>query len=476
MTTTTMTRVSAPGKVLIAGGYLVLEPQYAGAVLAASSRFHTAVSLDASATPSSALAVTVHSPQFHQVLTGVLSADAFELSPQSPANPYVEKTLQVCAKALHGLLGPAFGAKLASLAKTHSLRITLEADNDFYSQSAQLLERGLPVTREHLAKLPAFLPCPLDASGTPVIAKTGMGSSAALITSLVGAVLRFFGAVTLPTAQSTAVTPGVDIVHHLAQIAHSIAQDKIGSGFDVSAAAYGNQCYNRFSPERVQSFVAQKNLSAIAPADLAACIQSRWDNVVKPFGLPHNMHMIMGDVNAGSATVSMVRQVLAWKKADAAGSHALWETLNAKNMQIVAQFEALPAVADDVWARLAEAPSTSWVHLNAVLGAALLAMRATFEEIRHLLRTMGSAAGVAIEPEEQTALIDATMRVPGVLFGGVPGAGGNDAIFALVLHPSVLPRVETFWSTWTATRVSALLVDVAKSGVQGGLLEEAVAI
>lgn len=38
-----MTTVSAPGKVLIAGGYLVLDQQYSGLVVAATSRFYTVI-------------------------------------------------------------------------------------------------------------------------------------------------------------------------------------------------------------------------------------------------------------------------------------------------------------------------------------------------------------------------------------------------------------------------------------------------
>jgi hypothetical protein len=40
------------------------------------------------------------------------------------------------------------------------LQLVLQADNDFYSQTAQLEARRLPVTAESLATLPAFLPCP----------------------------------------------------------------------------------------------------------------------------------------------------------------------------------------------------------------------------------------------------------------------------------------------------------------------------
>lgn len=79
------------------------------------------------------------------------------------------------------------------------------------------------------------------------VSKTGMGSSAALTTSLVGALLHALGVLDV----------GADvhhnsrrIVHNLAQLAHCIAQGKIGSGFDVSAAVYGSQIYNRFDPKK----------------------------------------------------------------------------------------------------------------------------------------------------------------------------------------------------------------------------------
>ena len=63
---------------------------------------------------------------------------------------------------------------------------------------------------------------------------------------------------------------------------------------------------------------------------------------------------------------------------------------------------------------------------------------------------MGDAAGVGIEPIEQTKLLDATLQVPGVLCVGVPGAGGVDAVFALVLSLGVRETVETLWASWTS--------------------------
>jgi phosphomevalonate kinase len=55
-----MTVISAPGKVLLAGGYLVLDPKYSGLVIAASSRFYAAIENG----KTSEYLIRVMSPQF----------------------------------------------------------------------------------------------------------------------------------------------------------------------------------------------------------------------------------------------------------------------------------------------------------------------------------------------------------------------------------------------------------------------------
>ena len=57
------------------------------------------------------------------------------------------------------------------------------------------------------------------------------------------------------------------------------------------------------------------------------------------------------------------------------------------------------------------------------------------QDIRDNMRKMGELSGVPIEPPEQTALLDACVGVAGVIGGGVPGAGGYDAIWLLVCDP-----------------------------------------
>lgn len=140
----------------------------------------------------------------------------------------------------------------------------------------------------------------LDEHNNPVVAKTGMGSSAAMTTSLVASLLEFFQVINLENGSHR----DLEILHNLAQLAHAIAQGKIGSGFDVSSAVYGTQVYERFDPSI---------LNACLPSDVSSRTiyetvmnQSAWNQVIHPFSLPPGLDLMMGDVCGGSSSTSMV--------------------------------------------------------------------------------------------------------------------------------------------------------------------------
>ena len=107
----------------------------------------------------------------------------------------------------------------------------------------------------------------------------------------------------------------------------------------------------------------------------------------------------------------------------------------------------------------------------------LLDFQAAFRRCRQLLKRMGEAAGVGIEPDSQTSLVDATEGLAGVISAGVPGAGGVDAVFAITLSESSRRNVETLWAGWSGsggTRVCPLLLraDIgARAGVRVESLE-----
>ena len=96
------------------------------------------------------------------------------------------------------------------------------------------------MTYDNLRSLPRFnhLNIPISRAN-----KTGLGSSAALITALTAALLNFY------TDADISSDEGSHIVHNLAQVAHCAAQGKVGSGFDIAAAVYGSCIYRRFDPK-----------------------------------------------------------------------------------------------------------------------------------------------------------------------------------------------------------------------------------
>lgn len=116
------------------------------------------------------------------------------------------------------------------------------------------------------------------ANSRPEVAKTGLGSSAAMTTAVVAALLHYFGVVRLPSSkdfQDRKDTEDLDVVHKIAQTAHCIAQGKVGSGFDVSSAVYGSQRYVRFSPEVISSAQVFP-LSPFVPSCLFLWAHFKW--------------------------------------------------------------------------------------------------------------------------------------------------------------------------------------------------------
>ena len=88
-----------------------------------------------------------------------------------------------------------------------------------------------------------------------------MGSSAALITSIVSALLLRLGVITeedfnRPDSNAR------KLAHNTAQFVHCFAQGKVGSGFDVSAAVFGSQMYTRFSPTLLDGLMKGGDVSS----------------------------------------------------------------------------------------------------------------------------------------------------------------------------------------------------------------------
>jgi len=173
-----------------------------------------------------------------------------------------------------------------------------------------------------------------------------------------------------------------------------------------------------------------------SPGPDIACTQDFW---VSEGGL---------SVEDGGCVTSACKR--AW---DRAQGPPLWKSLAATNAGLAA---CLHLAA--VWA--SENPSQYANALAATRGAPspglspsqhhlrfqhpLRCIAASFALARRQLRELGEMSGVDIEPSSQSGLIEATLKVPGVMAVGVPGAGGYDAIFALVAEGAE-EDVEAAW-------------------------------
>lgn len=86
------TVVSSPGKVLIAGGYLVLDPAYSGIVVSTSSRFYTIVKDEPRVSPG---IIQVRSPQFKRSTWKYIikpeSETILEPSPEKSVSPMITR-------------------------------------------------------------------------------------------------------------------------------------------------------------------------------------------------------------------------------------------------------------------------------------------------------------------------------------------------------------------------------------------------
>lgn len=328
---------------------------------------------------------------------------------------------------------------------SHSMtpaRLTILADSSYYS-APDTSPSAEAAAAEHPPQTGRFIHMQTTLKEAK---KTGLGSSAALVTSLTAALLSHY---LDPAFFNLATDQGKTVLHNLAQTAHCRAQGKIGSGFDVAAAVYGSCLYRRFSPSVLEA-VPHPGQPAFASKLVEVVTGAGWDTEIKKDAvtLPSGVAMRMCDVDCGSQTVGMVKAVNAWRAKDPAGSKALWEELQRRNGVLAGMLAA---------GNLDELPAA--LHAS-----------------RELVRKMGVESGVPIEPESQTELIDALTGVDGVYGGVVPGAGGFDAVALLLKDDEdTAKRVDAFLAEWSKkkdAKVKLLGVRGELEGVRSEKLSE----
>lgn len=327
------------------------------------------------------------------------------------------------------------------------LRITILADDSYYSSSP---------SSERSGKFKDFGVALREAH------KTGLGSSAALVTALTAALIVYMGRnnpsadLSNPTIQKR--------VHNVAQAAHCAAQGKVGSGFDVAAAVYGSCLYRRFSPN-ILSDLGNSQSPGFGDR-LRRCVEDLnleqpWDVEIssKTVEIPESLLLLMCDVDCGSETPGMVKRVLAWRKEKPEEARMLWTELQYGTEELCRNLRSLAKNDNDLT-----------MHEQNSLGDTILTIRA-------VVRSMSQKSQVPIEPPVITELLDFCTGLPGVVGGVAPGAGGYDAVALLVRNDvDVVRDLEERLKSWTTSsegtngatigKVSLLKVKQGHDGVR----------
>lgn len=386
-----MRAYSAPGKALLAGGYLVIDPQYSAYVTALSACMHLVVTSTKSQGHST---VVVKSPQFTQGLWEykmVQTDDGWEAQEvQKKNNPFLEATLATVWNYWNNLQPTSF-------------EITIYLDAGFHAPS-ELVKQSANASQK-------FYFHDKEINAVP---KTGLGSSAGLVVVVSAALLGEF---------DNSIVEKKDLIHNVAQVAHCRAQKKIGSGFDVAAAVFGSIKFQRFDPALVESAINE-------PTKVKSVCDQQWKFGHESISLPPGLKLLMGDVSGGSNTPKLVSQVLQWRKDKPEEALEVYGQLNAANERFMATLSQLQGLAKSDPRAYDQAVSSKSSPI-------LRELSSNIGDMRQWIRKMTKESGATIEPPEQTKLLDACLELPGCIGGVVPGAGGYDAICVLVLESNI---------------------------------------
>eukprot|EP00871_Galdieria_phlegrea_P005074 jgi/Galph1/5568/GphlegSOOS_G4212.1 len=420
---------SAPGKVLLVGGYLVLERPNVGLVVTTSARFQAVLegSTFQHEDATNQIELKIVSPQL-----GITSSYNIFLEDQQLLLCYSPNKTS-CEARSNRFVECAVASALALVKDTFkmpfsaNLYLKLLGDDNFYSNC--------------------------KVANGQVTGKTGLGSSAALVVSIVGAVAFFFG------------FQDMNEIHAAAQLAHATAQGNIGSGFDVSASLRGSQSYVRFTaesmnklPYRIEEAVGKILACAITSSTRNWILDETW----------RQWKIILGRTTEGSDTRDFVKKVLDWRLTNDKKVLEIWSSLSNVNEKLIENLQKMSELfrqspesfklVNDVCSNIsfignwrADALST-WkrdIIMNDMHETFLTHLETIItygKRCRFLLRHMGELSQVPIEPTCLTDLLDETAKIPGCILVGVPGAGGYDAIYAIVLDSHCQTQVQSLWN------------------------------
>lgn len=341
-------KVKVPGKLMIAGEFAVLEPNYK-LIVTAVDRFVYATIEDSTYNRLNLINFKIKN------LPWSYKQNKFKLVKSSNATRFVEQAMKV----------------------THSY----------------LSENNYKITPIKLSVKSELA----DSTGR----KYGLGSSAAVVTSVVKVLLKKF----MPEKYSNM------LVFKLASLAHVITQGN-GSGADIAASAFSGMI-------EYTSFQAEWLLKAYEnSATVTELIESDWTYLtINKLSLPNNLQLVVGWTGSPASTKSLVNQLRKLKEKNIIDYKTFLNSSKEAVDLILTGFKTKNQ--QDVF---------TGIEMN-----------------RQALSEVGKRASVEIETDKLYQLSVAAKKSAGA--GKLSGAGGGDCGIAFIPKTSSAMELKKEWKT-----------------------------
>ncbi len=226
--------------------------------------------------------------------------------------------------------------------------------------------------------------------------KSGLGSSAAAVVAVSKALFE---------ANDVDTASHLDTIHKLSQIAYAFFAQKIGSGFDIATSTYGKSIvYQRYDPSAI---TLPSHLSEdVFKKAVFESLEREWEGLsVTPIDLDVGLLVF----NIGGAKTSSISAVKAWKE---------WKKSNEE------EFKVLMNKQDEIERKAIEAlKARDFAAVRHYTHEARAVHREMQEKIKAIVPDFDP-----VEPEPLSRIIEEAEKLPGIVAGRCPGAGGWDSL------------------------------------------------
>lgn len=311
-----------------------------------------------------------------------------------------------------------FGIKTKTILENQKL--IFDSENPVLNFTKKSLETTIKYLQEIGTKIKFFDLETETIMGNKGMAKIGFGSSAATCVAITTAILKVH-------KQDLKIEEQKEKIFKLAIISHYLAQEKIGSGFDIAASTFGGTLiYKRFDAEWLQKELQQKNISHI--------VEQKWPLLYyEKIELPKNMLIIAGFTGKSASTKELVKKILYYKK----NNKANYE----RAMKNISEITEKLAIA------LKKSNKTAIIEL--------------IKQNRLALKNLGETSETNLETEELRKIAEIAERHGGA--GKFSGAGGGDCGIAVCFDKKTLEKIK---NEFKRESIEPINFEIDKEGVK----------